>query len=1815
MLNSFQAPSVQMLGENLAETITSNPLVFMPETPLVQVVTTMCRAQFSTCQLTINGIPTQSQVAPESYALIMVDTQVLGICTECDLVQLAAREVSLKGLTIADVMTAPVITWRESQLTDVFATLQFMQSRRIRHLPILDLHDNLLGVVTPQSLQRHLKLTDVLRLWQIHEVMQTQVVHTPPHTSVLEIAHLMVNQRTSCVVIAEPLSDAIIRPVGIVTEQDIVQFQCRDLNLANLPAHSIISTPLQCLQPEDTLWEAHMLMQERRVSRLVITNSQRQLVGLVTQPHLLTIFRSGEMYETLHTLQHRIQELEAENLNLRHGHQLMLDQQMGQRIEELQEQADREQFLAVFARQVSQSLDFQAMLASAVQEVKRFLDCDRVVVYQFEDNLQGTVIAEAVESAWSATLGSHYQDVCFPKWLEAEYLDGRQRLVDDIYRADLQDCHIEFLESLQVKGYLIVPIVIGNQLWGLLAAHHCAKIRPWQRPNLDMIDRLSIQLAIAIQQGQLYHQAQIEIQERQQAELDLQLERNFANAIVNAAGALVVVSDSTGRIVQFNYTCQHLTGYTLEEVQGRRVWDFLIPLEDRARVRQLIEDVLANNSQGVSENYWLTKTGEHRLIAWTNSTLLDPQGRVEYVIGTGIDVTEARQAEAALRKSEATNRALLDTIPDLMIRMNRDGTYLDFLPARGVKVVQPFEQMVGRTIFESMPPHVARERMGYIEQALKTQQAQLYEYEFEADGKIFYEEARIAISGEDEVLVIIRDISERKHLEAARRQAEEALHNVVTGTAAATGEHFFEALVEHLAIALNVSHTMVTIYDGDHLHTIASYAYGQLQPNISFDIRNLPCKVTLQQQAYCCPQGLTQLFSDERLASFEAESYLGLALHNTQGRAVGTLCILDNKPIENESQVKGILKIFAARAAAELERQQSIQALQELNQELETRVDARTKELSDINVAVLESNIALLESQEQLRRSEELLRLTIDNAPIGIATIDLNGQFLTVNQAFCTMLGHSSAKIMEQAFHILTHPDDRAVSQRGMQQLITGTSATFELENRYLHKDGTAVDTVTRIATVHDLEGRPLYFVAEIEDIRDRKRAEAERTRLLSILEASLNEIYIFDAETLQFSYVNQGALSNLNYTLLQMQKMTPIDIKPTLTALEFEDLIAPLLCYETGKINFETIHQRADGSCYPVDVHLQLIERENERIFLAVVLDITDRKQAKEQIDRQLLAIETVIDGIAIFRQGIYQYVNQAHARLFGYDSATDLLGQNWEMFHSDPEKVRFQEEVFPALAAQGHWQGEAIATRRDGSNFYVEVSMTLSAKGDLICVCRDINERKQAEVALRESKELLQDFFDNASDLIQSVSMPDGHFLFVNQAWIETLGYGREELENLTIFEILTPESIQQYQHIFQAMQQGYCTTLDHVEMVLMTKTGDIVQLEGNINVRIEHEVPVATRGIFRNVTERHRAEKAMQQQLAAIEAANDGIAILDSQSRYRFVNPAHCRLFGLEPADLLGNTWHSLYSTKEITRFEQDVFPYLMEHHHWRGEALAMRKDGSTFPQEVSLTQIEGVGLVCVCQDISDRKAAEAEIQRALEAERELNDLKSRFVSMTSHEFRTPLGVIASSAGIIQDYGDRLNAAKHQKHLTRIQDSVKHMTQLLEDVLTLSRVEAGKMQLRLETTHILDFCQEIIEELNLSDGSNRIKMQVDAIPSTAVMVDQRLLRQILTNLLSNALKYSFLDSTVHLRLIASAQTFDIVIQDQGIGVPEEDLKHLFQSFYRARNVGNIPGTGLGLSIVKKLVELHHGKIICQSEVNVGTTFTLRFPIRFVS
>ena len=251
-----------------------------------------------------------------------------------------------------------------------------------------------------------------------------------------------------------------------------------------------------------------------------------------------------------------------------------------------------------------------------------------------------------------------------------------------------------------------------------------------------------------------------------------------------------------------------------------------------------------------------------------------------------------------------------------------------------------------------------------------------------------------------------------------------------------------------------------------------------------------------------------------------------------------------------------------------------------------------------------------------------------------------------------------------------------------------------------------------------------------------------------------------------------------------------------------------------------------------------------------------------------------------------------------------------------------------------------------------------------------------------------------------------------------------------------------------------------------------------------------------------------------------------------------------------------------------------------------------------------------VMVIFRDITERKQSEADIRGALERQRELNEMKTQFVSMTSHEFRTPLTTILSSAELLEHYSEQWEKEKQLQYLQKIKVATKHMIELLNDVLLINKTEAGRLEFNPQPLVLNDFCKEVIEAIQVTTDTHTIQMH-SQLCNAPMQLDRKLMRHILTNLLTNAVNYSPHGGEILLTVTHQNQEITLVVEDYGIGIPEESQATLFDSFVRGSNVGRISGTGLGLAIVKKSVDLHRGRIDCRSKVGEGTTFVVDLPL----
>jgi two-component system sensor kinase FixL len=371
--------------------------------------------------------------------------------------------------------------------------------------------------------------------------------------------------------------------------------------------------------------------------------------------------------------------------------------------------------------------------------------------------------------------------------------------------------------------------------------------------------------------------------------------------------------------------------------------------------------------------------------------------------------------------------------------------------------------------------------------------------------------------------------------------------------------------------------------------------------------------------------------------------------------------------------------------------------------------------------------------------------------------------------------------------------------------------------------------------------------------------------------------------------------------------------------------------------------------------------------------------------------------------------------------------------------------------------------------------------------------------------------------------------------------------------------------------------------------------------------------------------------------IENAIDGIITIDEWGMIESINPSACKLFGYMPADVIGQNISMLMPLPD--KDHPDDYPNNYKRTEiarmiGRGrEVTGLTKKGTIFPFRLGLSEVKYSGrkiYTGFLHDLSREKDAELklkeyaadleqqvetrtqELRISLEKEKEVGLLKSRFVSIASHEFRTPLTAIQLSSYLITKYSEEpTNHSQITKHVCLIQTAVSNLTTILNDFLSLEKLESGKENPKYHSFDLVKFCEGITEEMQAVTKQNQHIIYQHTGLVNLITLDQGLLKNCIVNLISNAIKYSGEDTFIDFNTKIINDECVITIQDNGIGIPEADHKHLFEAFFRADNTGSIPGTGLGLNIVARYTNLMKGLINFKSKVNEGTTFTITFPM----
>ena len=1336
----------------------------------------------------------------------------------------------------------------------------------------------------------------------------------------------------------------------------------------------------------------------------------------------------------------------------------------------------------------------------------------------------------------------------------------------------------------------------------------------------------------SLHQAITQQQRQAELAQRRQVEGRLQeSEQRFAS-LAAAAPVGIFRADAFGQCAYVNERYCHITGFSLEASIGQG-WQVGLHAEDRERVIAEWERSVQTQQPFQVECRYHRPDGEVRWVYAQSVVERDGDGRVVGYVGTLTDITESkqleaerRQAEAALIQSEAKSRALLEALPDCMLRIGADGIYREVVTNKPeINLLPPTPDPVGLSIEDTLPSDFVKRHKHYRDRVLLTGELQVYEQQVQMGDRLQYEEVRMVKSGEDEILIMIRDISEQKRLEAEREQAnialraseqrfrhlfeatpriavqgydrhrrviywnraseqlygyteaeavgrqledliiptemrrqviqdvaawltegqkiapselllerkdgskvpvfsshimltntegepemycvdidlsdrkhtEVALDNLVAGTAATTGQQFFPALVQHIADALQVSHVLVNERMDHQMQNLAFWANSALQPAFMYDLNQTPCGLTVRDGRFYCESAVYNQFPDNPdLAEMGVESYLGVVLVNAEDQVLGSLCILDPHPIQNPERAEQILRIFAARATAEIERQRASALLEQLNHDLETKVEERTaalqrgesqiramieaipdllvrvtrdgscvnvvqprsgasdflsipQHLSDvlpesllskqlerveeaiatgtlqvyehhfqkhdqiayeeIRISAISDDEALIivrdvsdrkRTQVALQDSQQFIQTILDTIPLPVFWKDRNSVFLGCNSLFVEAMGVERAAELigktdfdfdatrEQAAHY--QADDRWVMEAGQAKL--------GIEEPLTGPDGKRRWLETHKAPLRDVSGAIVGMVGAFQDITDRKRDVAE----LRASRAYYRGI-LADQTELICRFLPDGTLTFVNEAYCQYFQKTPKELigrsfTPLIPEEDKRDAAEnfSMLCREYPVATCEHRVIKPDGTiAWQQWTDRALFDPDGNFLeFQSVGRDISALKSVEAALRESEARWQFALEGAG---DGVWDWNLETNDEFFSPQLKAMLGYADDEMANRSDEwdcRVHPEDQERVDHHLHQHFRGETPTYQleyrlrcKDGSYKWIldrGKVIEWAAEGQptrVIGTCTDISDRKQAESNLRELSDRLNLAVEAADigiwdwDISRNTLHWDARMCALYGLKIEQFEQWCERSE--TVYEswiqcvhpddrTVTEEAVKQALQGSQDYDIEFRVT--HPEgAIRFTKAKALVQR----NAQGEAQRMI---GINYDITDIKEAEAAMKQQLAAIETATDGMAIL-RDDRFLYVNQSKLDILGYgHSEELLGESWRILYGPEMLRQYEQEILPALNRDRVWQGEVVANRKDGSSFIEELSLTLTDDNLLICVCRDISDRKAAE-------------------------------------------------------------------------------------------------------------------------------------------------------------------------------------------------------------------------------------------------
>ncbi|MDT8989258.1 PAS domain S-box protein [Curvibacter sp. APW13] len=864
----------------------------------------------------------------------------------------------------------------------------------------------------------------------------------------------------------------------------------------------------------------------------------------------------------------------------------------------------------------------------------------------------------------------------------------------------------------------------------------------------------------------------------------------------------------------------------------------------------------------------------------------------------------------------------------------------------------------------------------------------------------------------------------------------------------------------------------------------------------------------------------------------------------------------------------------------------------------------------------------------KLQARETHLNNLLDFAPDSIIGMDAQGHVTDWTPGAVRILGWTREEAVGRRLSdLVIPPHHRQAHEQGLRHFMqTGEARMLNriVETEALHKDGRVFPVELYIWSMPEDGG--VGFGASIRDLSERLRSQESlrlsEERYRSVVEHLGEGMFVAKANRVVFA--NHMASEILRIPNAGLLGADPIDwIHPEDRGVLL-DLREQLARGQTTQASYEARHIGQDGVVRWLNIRPTPVEWEGGRATLTFFSEITESKNTQEALqrseERYRAVIEHVDSGMVVLQGEHLVYANRRASELARMDPDEILKVGFLHRVHPEDHAI-IQERRRRRLA------GEEVPNRYevrllfdDGSITWIELGVSVvpwNGQPATITFFSDITERRQMDMALHRSEERYRAVVEHSGEGMLVVQ--DGRFVFVNNRATEITQVSREDLMREGYLHRIYPDDRALVDERRRRRLAGE-EVPNRYEIRLLMPNQEVRWIDIGVTV-VPWDGAPGTLTFFSDITERKKAEEVLHrtssEREAILQSALVGI-VLAVDRNHQWVNDKFAEMVGYAREELIGQSTLLVYSDPSTwERWGEEQYAALRSHGTYTTERPLKRRNG-----DVVWVQMAGrcvrerdpdSGVIWTFLDITGRIQAEQRTRAALEQQKELNELRSRFVSMTSHEFRTPLATILSSVELIKFYGDRLPPSELAEVLQTIENGVHRMTRMLDRVLMLGKADAHMLEFEPRDMDLLALCHTLVDEALAQQPDTRCTLVKDfAMQTHCGRYDDKLLRHIFSNLLSNAIKYSPDGGEVRFCVGQRDGQLCLEVSDQGIGIPAEEIGHLFESFHRASNVGNIPGTGLGLAIVKNSVELHGGTLQVRSAPGAGTCFTVLLPLQ---